>query len=51
VKAAHRVNAALEDFARNSKDMTPADFGSAYLKFVTQVQADLGATGIGPVGT
>ena len=30
VKAAHRVNAALEDFARNSKDMTPADFGGAY---------------------
>ena len=51
VKAAHRVNAAFEEFARNSKDMTPAEFGPAYLKFVTQVQADLGATGIGPVGT
>jgi hypothetical protein len=31
--------------------MTPADFGGAYLRFITQVQADLGATGIGPVGT
>jgi len=30
--------------------MTPAEFGGAYLKFVTQVQGDLGATGIGPVG-
>ena len=38
----------FEDFARNSKDMAPADFGAAYLKFVTHVQADLGATGIGP---
>ena len=51
VKAAHRVNAALEDFARNSKDLAPAEFAGAYLKFVTQVQVDLGATGIGPVGT
>ena len=51
VKAAHRVNTALEEFARNSKDMTPADFGGAYLRFVTQVQMDLGSTGIGPVGT
>jgi hypothetical protein len=50
VKAAFRVHAALEDFARASKDMTPAEFGGAYLKFVTQVQGDLGATGIGPVG-
>jgi len=51
VKAAHRVNTAFEEFARDSKDMTAADFGSAYLKFVTQVQMDLGSTGIGPVGT
>ncbi|HXB72132.1 MAG TPA: hypothetical protein VNY05_28100 [Candidatus Acidoferrales bacterium] len=51
VKAAHRVNAAVEEFARNSKDMTPAEFGAAYLKFVTLVQMDLGSTGIGPVGS
>src|ERR1035438_1858811 len=50
VKAAFRVNAALEEFARTSKDMTPAEFDGAYLKFMTQVQVDLGATGIGPVG-
>jgi hypothetical protein len=50
VKAAHRVSAALEEFARSSKDMAPAEFGGAYLRLVTQVQMDLGATGIGPVG-
>jgi hypothetical protein len=50
VKAAFRVSAALEEFERNSGNLTPAEFGGAYLKFVTQVQMDLGATGIGPVG-
>lgn len=50
VKAAHRVSSVLEEFARNSQDMAASEFGSAYLKFVTQVQTDLGSTGIGPVG-
>jgi hypothetical protein len=51
VKAAHRTAAALEEFARRSKNMTAAEFGGAYKQFLIQVQADLGATGIGPVGT
>jgi len=51
VKAAHRVCTALEDLGRNSKDLSPAQFGAAYLQFLTTVQKDLGATGIGPVGT
>ena len=51
VKAAHRVSAALEEFARGSRDMTADEFGGAYTRFLAQVQKDLGATGIGPVGT
>jgi hypothetical protein len=51
VKAAHRVCSALEDLGRNSKEMTPAQFNGAYLQFLMKVQKDLGATGIGPVGT
>ncbi|SPE34981.1 conserved hypothetical protein [Candidatus Sulfopaludibacter sp. SbA3] len=51
VKAAHRVCAALEDFGRASGGMTPGEFSGAYVEFLTKVQKDLGATGIGPVGT
>lgn len=51
VKAAHRVCAALEEFGGSSGQMTPAEFSGAYLEFLTKVQGDLGATGIGPVGT
>jgi hypothetical protein len=50
VKAAHRVCAALEEFGNASGRMTPAEFGGAYVEFLTKVQKDLGATGIGPVG-
>jgi hypothetical protein len=51
VKAAHRVCAALEDFGNKSGQMTAAEFENAYVGFLVQVQKDLGATGIGPVGT
>lgn len=51
VKAAHRVCGALEDFGRSSDGMTPEQFSGAWLEFLTKVQTDLGATGIGPVGT
>ena len=51
VKAAHRVCAALEDLGKSSGDMSPADFNRAYLQFLIRVQKDLGATGVGPIGT
>jgi hypothetical protein len=51
VKAAHRVQAALEDLTKLSEGMPPAKFADAYLKFLVKVQGDLGATGEAPVGT
>lgn len=51
VKAALRVHDALNDFAKSSQALPPAEFEKAYLEFLTQVQADLGSTGIAPVGT
>lgn len=50
IKAAHRVCAALEDFGRASAEMSPAEFSGVYVKFLTAVQKDLGATGVGPAG-
>ena len=51
VKAAHRVQAALDDFAQRSQGMPPNEFGEAYLRFLVRVQGDLGETGEAPVGT
>jgi hypothetical protein len=51
VKAAHRVQAALEDFEKLSNGMAPAKFAEAYLQFLVKVQGDLGETGQAPVGT
>jgi hypothetical protein len=51
VKAAHRVQAALEDFEKLSRGMPPVKFAEAYLQFLVQVQGDLGETGQAPVGT
>jgi len=51
VKAAHRVEAALDSFAQRSRDMSPADFEAAYRKFCVTVQCDLGEVGPPPVGT
>jgi len=51
VKAAHRVKAALDEFAASSGSMSADEFAKAYLQFLTRVQGDLGATGEPPVGT
>jgi hypothetical protein len=51
VKAALRVQDALNDFAKTSQDLSPAEFEKAYLEFLVRVQADLGSTGVAPVGT
>ena len=51
VKAAHRVQAALEAFEKESAGKSPEEFRSAYLKFMIAVQCDLGETGKAPIGT
>jgi len=51
VKAAHRVQAALEALEKQSVGMSPEEFASAYLRFLVTVQCDLGETGRAPVGT
>jgi hypothetical protein len=51
VKAAHRVQAALDAFARESAGKSPEEFARAYRTFLVKVQSDLGETGRAPVGT
>jgi hypothetical protein len=51
VKAALRVQDALDGFARTSQSLPPADFEKAWLDFLVRVQSDLGSTGVSPVGT
>ena len=51
VKAALRVQDALNDFRKTSQSLPPAEFERAYLQFLVRVQADLGSTGVAPVGT
>jgi hypothetical protein len=51
VKAAHRVQAALEAFEKDSAGKSPEEFASSYLKFLVAVQRDIGETGKAPVGT
>jgi hypothetical protein len=51
VKAALRVQEALDQFARTSQSLSPADFEKAWLEFLIRVQPDLGSTGVAPVGT
>jgi hypothetical protein len=50
VKAALRVQSALQKLAGEA-DRPPAEFATAYRRFVVKVQADLGSTGEAPVGT
>ncbi len=50
VKAAHRVQAALDAFAANSAGLAPEQFERAYLRFLVQIQGDLGNAGPAPVG-
>jgi hypothetical protein len=51
VKAALRVQDALDDFAKTSQSLSPGDFEKAWVEFLVRVQPDLGSTGIAPVGT
>lgn len=51
VKAAHRVQAALDELAGKSGGMSSEEFEKAYLSFTVKVQRDLGSTGMAPVGT
>ncbi len=51
VKAALRVQDALDQFARTSQTLSPAEFEKAWLDFLVRVQPDLGSTGVAPVGT
>ena len=51
VKAALRVQDALDQFASASQSVSPADFEKAWLEFLVRVQPDLGSTGVAPVGT
>jgi hypothetical protein len=51
VKAALRVQDALNQFARTSQSLPPADFEKAWLDFLVRVQPDLGSTGMSRVGT
>src|SRR5437870_4839799 len=46
VKAALRVQAALEEFAKNSQSLSPVEFEKAYREFLVRLQPDLGSTGI-----
>jgi len=51
VKAAHRVQTALDSLAQSSTGQSAEEFERAYRKFVVAVQCDLGETGKAPVGT
>ena len=51
VKAALRVQDAVDDFSKTSQSLAPAEFEKAWLGFLVRVQPDLGATGIAPIGT
>ena len=51
VKAALRVQDAVDEFAKTSQSLTLGDFEKAYVEFLVKVQPDLGSTGVAPVGT
>ena len=51
VKAAIRVDDALQEFANDSPRLTPEQFQQAYLDLLVKVQADIGALGPAPMGT
>src|SRR6202167_2940936 len=51
VKAALRVQDAVDEFAKTSQSLTLGDFEKAYVEFLVKVQPDLGSTGMAPVGT
>jgi hypothetical protein len=51
VKAALRVQDALDRFAQTSQSLDAKAFEEAWLELTIQVQSDLGSTGVAPVGT
>jgi hypothetical protein len=51
VKAAHRVQIALDTLKKETAGKTPQEFEQAYKRFLLTTQTDLGETGNAPVGT
>jgi hypothetical protein len=49
LKAAHIVQASLDQLAQQANNSNPQQFADAYLRFVLQVQAHLGNTGEAPL--
>ncbi|HZD30908.1 MAG TPA: hypothetical protein VE779_04525 [Candidatus Angelobacter sp.] len=49
LKAAHVVQASLDQFAKDAAGLAPQQFSEAYLRFVLQVQSHLGETGEPPI--
>jgi hypothetical protein len=49
LKAAHIVQASLDQLAQQANKSNPQQFADAYLRFVLQVQAHLGNTGEAPL--
>jgi len=49
LKAAHIVQASLDQLAQHANTANPQQFADAYLRFVLQVQAHLGNTGEAPL--
>jgi hypothetical protein len=49
LKAAHIVQAALDELGERAHTYNPEQFAEAYLRFVIQVQSHLGETGEAPV--
>jgi len=50
VKAAHRVQGAVDELAQKGASLSPEEFRKAWLQFMVKVQGDLGKTGQAPVG-
>ena len=49
LKSAHIVQASLDDLVQRARSCSPAEFSTAYLNFVIQVQGHLGETGEAPI--
>ena len=49
LKSAHIVQASLDDLVQRARSCSPAEFSTAYLNFVIQVQCHLGETGEAPI--
>jgi len=51
VKAALRVQDAVDQFSLHSQSLSPSEFERAWLDLLIRVQPDLGSTGVAPTGT